>query len=152
MAYLTLATYKNLTVLASVYLDEVEVAHPGWILEQLTYWSAVIDARLRKRYAAPFTAPNIPVAVTGWLARLVDIRVLLKRGVDATDAQFTEVSRSATDAMAEMKEAADSVEGLYDLPLASGATAIRAQRPRHYSEASPYKWSREQRCRAWEDD
>lgn len=136
MAYLDDDTYLDLTILPAEYIAEVDV---GWLNAQLAYWSAAIDARLRKRYAAPFAEPY-PIVVTGWLARLVDVRVLLKRGVDATDAQFVDVSQSAKDALTEIKEAADAKDGLYDLPLRADTTAtgIVAPTPGFYSELSPY--------------
>jgi hypothetical protein len=152
LAYLTTSTYLNFTVLPAEYHAEVEARYPGWIAEQIGIWGEVIDSRLRKRYAVPFAAP-IPVAVQMWLARLLDVRLLLKRGVDPTDAQFVELNRSATDVMAELKEAADSNTGLYDLPLtAQGGTAILRQQPLGFSNAGPYAGFRSQRDRSYSDE
>jgi hypothetical protein len=143
----TIAVYKDLTVLPSEYLDDVETRYAGWIDSQLTFWSGVIDSRLRKRYTVPFVDP-VPAAVQLWLARLVDVRVQLKRGVDATDGEYQDVSKSASDAMSELKEAADSNTGLYDLPLASGESLIVRATPMSSSQADPYQWSRIQRSRS----
>lgn len=150
MAYLdlssTLDAYTDLSVLPAEYAAEVEARYEGWLAAQAAYWSAVIDSRLAKRYDTPFTAPY-PVAVTGWLARLLDVRVLLKRGVDATDAQFATVAASGEAVLVELKEAADAVNGLFDLPLRSDTTASGVVRPRvqSYSEQSPYTGARVQR-------
>ncbi len=101
----------------------------------------------------PFGSPY-PVAVQGWLARLVTLRVYYKRGIDPTDAQWDAVRQDATDAMSELKEAADSHEGLFELPLKANddTTAITRGDPLAYTEASPYKWADEQRDTARDED
>ncbi len=139
--YLTFDDFKALSLMPSEDLDAVEQASPGWIAAQLEYWSAQIDSRLRKRYAAPFSSPY-PIAVRGWLARIVTIRCYLRRGVDPSDLQFAEIKADADTAVAEIKEASDSVTGLFDLPLREDTTSTGATKggPFVYSEASPYAW------------
>ncbi len=142
MAYLDKAAFAILTVMPAESVDAIEVVAPGWIDAQLEYWSKQIDSRLSKRYATPFAAPY-PEAVTGWLARIVTVRCFLKRGVDPSDMQFDEYKADAAAAMEEIKEAADSNEGLFDLPLRADTTASGISRggPFGYSEASPYVWT-----------
>lgn len=142
MAYLTENEFLALTTMPSSTVDSLAVVSPGWIAQQLSYWSAQIDARLRKRYAAPFASPY-PLAVQGWLARIVTVRCYLKNGVDPNDLQFAEIKADADAALAEIKEAADSNEGLFDLPLRADTTATGVSRggPFGYSEASPYVWT-----------
>ena len=142
--YLDLDGFKELTVLPALFVDEVETAQSGWVDAQLDYWSRWIDSRLRKRYASPFAAhdatPPTPLAVQGWLARLVSLRLMLRRGVDSSDLQFEVIHADYLEAKAEIQEAADAVEGLFDLPLRvdEDATAIARQETRSYSEQSPY--------------
>lgn len=145
MAYLTVDQFKNLSVMPAEYIDALEQVAPGWVQSQLEYWSAWINSRLRKRYDAPFAEPY-PEAVTGWLARIVTVRCWLRRGVDPQDEQFREVKDDATAAQAEIQEAADAVEGLFDLPLRANTTASGISKgfPRGYSEQSPYVWTDEQ--------
>jgi len=52
-------------------------------------------------------------------------------------------------AVAELKEAADSKDGLFDLPLRADTTATGVSKggPRGYSEASPYTNLDRQRAR-----
>jgi hypothetical protein len=149
MPYLDLTTYRARTIAPPLYLDEVEAQHPGWLLEQLTFWSSWIDSRLKKRYAAPFAAPpNTPPTVLGWLARIVDAELYLKRGYDPNDKQSARVDTRADTARAEIQEAADSEKGLFELPLRAdepAATAITRGGPLGYTEQSPYTWSDVQR-------
>lgn len=153
MAYLTTSEFKTRSLIPSGYVDDIEAVDDGWTLIQLEEASAWIDSRLRKRYAAPFTSPY-PVAVLSWLTKLVTVRCYLKRGVEATDEQFVSIQQDAMDAKAEIKEAADSNVGLFDLPLRSDTTATGIDRsgPWSYSEQSPYVgFSRQARTGRTED-
>ena len=153
MAYLTTSEFKTRSLIPSGYVDDIESVDSGWTLIQLEEASAWIDSRLRKRYAAPFTSP-CPVAVLSWLTKLVTVRCYLKRGVEATDEQFVSIQQDAMDAKAEIKEAADSNVGLFDLPLRSDTTATGIDRsgPFSYSEQSPYVgFSRQARTGRTED-
>lgn len=149
MAYLTPTTYADLTIAPPEYIPQVEAMAPRWLAAQLEYWSSWIDARLRKRYAAPFAAaPNTPPAVTGWLARIVDCELYLKRGIDPDDKQVDDVKERVAEAKAEVKEAADSTTGLFELPLRAAEPAVSGVSrggPLMYSEVSPYTWSAVQR-------
>jgi hypothetical protein len=112
-----------------------------------------MDARLRKRYAVPFASP-VPPAVQGWLTDIVGLNVLLRRGTDPSDAQFQEFKAKHDTAMAEVREAADSVEGLFDLPLRDDtpATGITKRPPRGYSETSPYVFTDRMRRTGRDED
>lgn len=136
MAYLDITGYTNLSVLPASYIAAVS---PDKLTAQLDYWSAIIDARLTKRYTTPFATP-VSHVVRGWLARLMDPVIHRIAGVDATDAQYSDTVESAREAMAEIKEAADAKDGLYDLPLRSDTTATGITRvpTLAYSELSPY--------------
>jgi hypothetical protein len=150
--YLDLAGLKARTLAPASYVDEIEAAESGWIDEQLEIWSRWIDAQLRKRYVTPFTN-TIPDAILVWLAAIMDPKIYLKRGVDAGDQQFTEIVNLANKAIAEIHEAADAKDGLFDLPLHEGATAdgISKGAPLGYTEHSPYTWSPLQRDDADDD-
>ena len=148
--YLDFAGFKSLTVIPSKFVDEVEAVSPGWVDTQLDYWSRWIDSRLRKRYASPFAAfgdaPPTPLAVQGWLVRIVTIRVWIKRGIDPNDLQYDTVNQDSIDAKTEIAEAADSNVGLFDLPLRvdQDGSAINRANPKSHTEASPYVWTDEQ--------
>lgn len=146
MAYLDKDAFAERTIMPSEYVDAIETVSAGWIDLQLEEWSAWIDSRLRKRYAVPFQAPY-PAAVTAWLTRLVTVRCYLKRGVEATDEQYITIEQDAKEARAEVLEAADSMAGLFDLPLRSNTTATGIDRsgPFAYTEQSPYVWATQQR-------
>ena len=121
-------------------LEQIEANAPGWIDGQLSAESAMIDARLRKRYIVPFDLPA-PQAVQLWLVHVVTMSCALRRGIDATDEQFQEIKARADAAKADILEAANSSTGLFDLPLATGKTAISSPTPLGKSDASPYVWT-----------
>jgi hypothetical protein len=139
VSYLDLAEYKKYSVLPAVDIDLVESIQTGWVDRKLRAISYAVDARLRKRYAVPFEAPY-PDIVCDWVARIMDPVLLKKRGVDANDEQFLSIDADAVSAKDEIKEAADSSEGLFDLPVVdtADASAISKGEPFGYSEASPY--------------
>jgi hypothetical protein len=139
-AYLTVSQFKLLTLMPGAFVDAVEAVSPGFTDAQLNIFSAWLDARLAKRYGPiPWTLPA-PTMVQAWLARIVTPRVWHKRGVDPTDQQFQQIVADDVDARAEVKEAADSDVGLFDLPLlpTGGVSGVTQGFPRSYSEASPY--------------
>jgi len=140
--YLNLDSFKLITLVPADFIDEIEGRTPGWIDQRLIVHSAYLDSRLAKRYDAPFQAPY-PVAVTEWVSKLAAVDCWLRRGVSATDEQFIEFKDQAATAITEIKEAADSEVGLFDLPTRSNADASGVTRgfPRGYSEQSPYVWT-----------
>lgn len=155
LPYLTVQGFKDLAIIPSQYVDDIEVEQPGWTLKQLGYWSAVIDGRLRKRYAVPFDNDSPPVAIAGWLARIVTLEAYLRRGINATDEQVATIKERATDAHAEIKEAANSETGLFELPLrADSPTGQGVSRggPMAYTEASAYRWTTVQQAAAGLED
>jgi hypothetical protein len=145
VSYLDLDGFESLTTMPGEFVEAIELASPGWIEGQLAYWTRWMDSRLSKRYAAPFATPY-PDAVQGWLARIVTVRCFLKRGIDPNDAQFLEYKSDAEMATEEIKEAANSDTGLFDLPLRADTTVTGISKggPYVYSESSPYVWTDEQ--------
>jgi hypothetical protein len=151
-AYLTTDEFKLLTTAPGDYVTDVESAQAGWLGAQLSAHSARINAQLRKRYSTPFADP-VPEQVTLWLAQIVTESLMLRRGVDAQDEQFQSIVEMAARAREEIKEAANSQDGLWDLPLnETSVSLITRGGPLGYSEASPYVWSTVQAERATSED
>jgi len=145
VAYLDLTEFKLVSVVPASFIDEVELRTPGWVDRRLLMASSFIDARLCKRYDAPFKLPY-PLAVVEWCQRIVSVDVWLRRGVSATDQEFQEYKLQAVQAFADIREAADSAEGLFELPLRADTDdgAVARGFPRVHSEYSPYVWADEQ--------
>lgn len=152
-AYLTLVEFKARTAMPASFIDVLETQQPGFVAQQLELESARLDARLRKRYAAPFASP-VPIVVLAWLTDIVTLRCWIRRGFSPTDEEAAVYVSNATTSANEVKEAADSVEGLFDLPLRQDLTAsgIAKGGPRSYSEQSPYVWRQQQRCTGRNED
>lgn len=145
--YLTVVEYRLLTLLPVNVIDEVEARTAGWLDAQLRIVSSRFDARLTKRYAAPFVATPYPTVITEWLAHIVDWRAYLKRGVNSLDTEAAEYKQQHDTALTELQEAANSETGLFELPLRQdvpGASGVSKGGPQGYSEASPYVWMDEQ--------
>jgi len=142
-SYLTPAQFTLRTVAPATAVTEVESAATGWLQAQLDTFSALVDSRLAKRYVTPFADPP-PEVVLNWLTRIVTVQLYLKRGFDPNDAQSAAVVADRDLVYAELKEAADAVHGLFELPLRSdlpGSTGISKGRPMSRSDADPYSWT-----------
>jgi hypothetical protein len=138
MPYLTVAEFKERTIMPEEDVDELEVRRPGFLSKRLAARTGEVHARLGKRYAWPFATPA-PEIVLLWLTQLVTVDAYNARGINP-QGQALDDERKAKD---EIKEAADSVTGLFELPLREdkpGTSAVEKGGPFVYSEASPYEW------------
>lgn len=143
--YLTLSDFKQISVVPAQFIDEIELRTPGWVEQRIRMISAYIDTRLSKRYATPFQDP-CPFAVRDWIAKIVSMDCWLRRGVEPTDTEISEYKAQQQQAYDELKEAANSDTGLFDLPLRSDVdgTGISRGAPLATSQQSPYAWTTEQ--------
>lgn len=155
MGYLTtLDEFKARSTMPPEYVDEIEERSPGFVMAAIESVSSLdINARLRKRYEVPFALPY-PEAVKTWCARIVTMQCWKRRGYDPTDQSMQDAVKDRDEAKAEIKEAADSNEGLFDLPLRNDTTAtgISKGAPFGYSEQSPYVWADAQVDTARDED
>lgn len=129
----------------------LDVAEAGFIKTRIAVRTSEMHSRVGKRYARPFAAP-VPEIVLGWIGMLVTPDMYRKRGCNPQDATLELLEKDAELARAQMKEAADAVDGLFDLPLVEGrdSTAISKGAPQACSDASPYAWMDQQAERARE--
>lgn len=143
MAYLTTAELKTLSTMPASDFEAVVARHAAFVEETLDVLSSEIDTVLRKRYAVPFVAPNVPKIVRRWLADMATAELYLKRGADPTNTQLERHFAAADRAREQMQASADSENGRYDLPTtnAGDTSAISKGGPYGYSEASPYDWT-----------
>lgn len=89
-------------------------------------------------YAA---ASPVPEIVLGWLTTLVTDDLYRKRGRDPQDPAMVDLRDDVTRTLGEIKEAADSKDGLFDLPVSEDLdSAVTTGGPLGYSETSPYVW------------
>lgn len=147
-SYLDFTGFKERTIAPASLVDGVHlpvgplrVAWVTFVERQLVTETSRINARLRKRYAVPFGDPA-PEIVCDWLTARVTPKLYMRRGWDSSDEQADDVKAAAAVALEEMKEAADSETGLYDLPPlnTSTETGVNQGGPFVYSEATPYEW------------
>lgn len=89
-------------------------------------------------YSAPTPAPEIAL---GWLVAMLDVDVWTRRGTNYSDPAIVEAVAQRTEALGEIKEAADSKDGLFELPLndqVQGGAAVIRSAPVAYTETSPF--------------
>jgi hypothetical protein len=144
--FLEFDEFKQATVMPPSDVALVEQLRPNYIATRLTWWSATIMARLRKRYPKGFVSPY-PHALKNWILAIVTVEAYEARGWNPSDAQSKDILDAATNAHAEVKEAADGVAGLFDLPISAtdDTTAITAPAPLAYTETDPFTWMDVQR-------
>ncbi|AUX25149.1 uncharacterized protein SOCEGT47_056930 [Sorangium cellulosum] len=142
--YVTIEDVRDLGTLPEEDIDQLEAQYPGITLRLATKISGQFDARLIKRYAAPFQEPY-PDSLVDNVARVVAYRLTLKRGFNPSSEQDQLIKEEKDEALAWLKEAADSEKGLIELPrrqeTPGGSSAIDKGGPFGYSEANPYLWT-----------
>ncbi len=138
--------FKARTVMPSVEVDAIESDSTGWIASRIAVAESWINSKLRKRYDVPFEAPA-PEVFFGWVVAMVTPEAYRRRGWDPSEAQAAQIEQDRKDARDQVQEAADSSEGLWDLPLRAdtSTSGITKGGPYGYSEQSPYAWSDRQR-------
>ena len=145
--YCTITQLKMLGSMPAEDIDALNAMYPGVVDANIVSVSGQMDARLSKRYAAPFGTPY-PDALVSVCARLTAYRLWLKRGFNPNGATDQAIQQDAKDADEWLKEAANSKDGLIDLPAKQEATlssAVSVGGPMGYSETSPYVWMDRQR-------
>lgn len=143
-AWLTLAQFKARSVMPAEDVDRLETQYAGFVAQQLASYQAWIEGRLRKRYAIPFDAASPPETARAWLTALVTVAAYQRRGWNPASAENELIIQAAATAREEIKEAADSDVGLFDLPRredAAEGSGVERGGPFGYSEASPYVWT-----------
>ncbi len=154
-APLTPTTFKARTIMPGADVDQLETVEAGWLAQTLTDTWDWILARLGKRYNRAAIDGSPPPIAVRWLAVIVTRLAYAKRGFNPTSEEDKEsIIGAAVEAKAEIKEAADSKEGLFELPLASApnASAVSRGGPLGYSEQSPYVWQDAQVAAARNED
>lgn len=154
LPYLTLETFRARSLMSVVEIDYVETDSPGFIDTRITVATSYIHGRLRKRYGAtlPFGDP-VPEILREWIVKLVTYECIRKRGINPSDPTAEAYKADAERALAELKEAADSKDGLFDLPSPEdGDSNVSTGGPLGYSETSPYVWAQKQRNSGVQED
>lgn len=155
MAYLEASDFKARTLMPAGDVDAITAQDSEYLPNRLEMRSRWIDSRLAKRYAAPFDEADPPTAVVLWLVDLVTLDMFMRRGFNPESAQDKLIVDAAEQAKADIKEAADSKDGLFELPLKQSdpaACGVSKGGPLGQSQASPWTWTDVQADAAHDED
>ncbi len=101
-------------------------------------------------YAA---ATPVPEILLKWVNALVTLACYRRRGFNPQDPSGELVVRAAIEAKKEVQEAADSKDGLFDLPASEDLdSAVTTGGPLGRSDGSPYAWQDRQAARGGRQD
>lgn len=90
-------------------------------------------------YAA---ATPVPEVVLGWLTDFVSFDAMCRRFRTSQDPALVSFKERFDQSKAEVQEAADGKDGLFDLPVSEDKdSAVTTAAPLGYSETSPYVWT-----------
>jgi hypothetical protein len=133
--------FRSRSIMPERDVDDLWRRRRGLLEALLQGALADITARLRKRYATPFD-PR-PDVVVNWQIKIVTPEAYRARGYNPQDPTMEQAEKDRDRSYEQIKEAADSVDGLYDLPLKEDVdvSGITKGGPLGYSEASPYAWT-----------
>jgi len=141
---LTKTEWIKRTIMPPEDVATIEAAFPDFLQSRLNGAWSWIAARLAKRYDVAAMAASPPEIVLLWITNLVTLDAYAKRGFNpSSEMDQVSIVKPADDAKAEVKEAADSQAGLFDLPLLEskvGTSGVTLGGPLGYSETSPYAW------------
>lgn len=143
---LTLAGWTARTIMPIDDVTDLQAHEPGFLQKRLDGGWSWIMARLAKRYDVNAMAASPPEIVLIWLTNLVTFDAYSKRGFNpSSESDRAAILDAYTEAKAEVKEASDSQNGLFDLPLLASnnpsTSGVSRAGPLGYSETSPYVWA-----------
>jgi hypothetical protein len=139
--FVDLAYVKLVGSMPPADVDAVDSLYPGTFDAIAVAVSSMFEARLSKRYATPFEAPY-PESLRWAVAHVVAAELWAKRGYNPSGADEI-IQRRKQEALDWLKEAADSKDGLLELPKRAdtiGASGVTKGGPIATSQASPYEW------------
>jgi hypothetical protein len=149
--------FRTRTIMPEQDVDQLWSERPGYLEAAVAGALSDITARLRKRYRTPFTAVGggnpRPEIVVVWQTKIVTPEAYRARGYNPQDPTMEWSEKDRDRAYEQIKEAADSELGLYDIPLLDtvDTSGVVKGGPLGSSQASPYDWIDEQaealRCR-----
>lgn len=156
-AYVDLDFVKAVGSMPAADIDILETAFPGTFDAIAGTVTRMFDAKLTKRYSTPFGLDSlgafdidrVPDVIKLNVCDVVIYYLWRKRGFNPGSAQDEDAIIGARDrAITWLQEAADSQNGLIELPLRDTGVdqnAVVKAAPLSYTETSPFVWADRQR-------
>ncbi len=136
----------------SSVLTEFATANPGRLEAMAVAISRLMDSYLFKRYATPFADP-VPEVVKFHGTQIMSHQLRIIIGFDPGSAQDEQIVKARDAAFAWLEQAANSRDGLVELPLREPAagkgdtSGVSRRRARAFSYTKPMDWHRGQKDR-----
>lgn len=133
-------------------LTDFETSNPGRLAAMTVAISRLMDSYLFKRYATPFADP-VPEVVKFHGTQIMSHQLRVIIGFDPGSAQDDQIVKARDAAFAWLEQAANSRDGLVELPLRepdpgkADATGVSRHKARAFSYRSAIDWHREQKGR-----
>lgn len=151
----SVAQFMVRTIMPQDDVTQLESSEPGFVQACLDDNWDLITSRLRKRYDVAKMQADPPRVALKWLVKLTTRDCYDKRGNNPSSLSDEKAIYGAAErAELDLKEAADSQTGLYDLPLlaSSSSSGVTKGGPLGYTETSPYVWTSRQACQGRRED
>lgn len=136
----------------SAVLVEFNANNPNRLAAMAVAISRLMDSYLFKRYATPFADP-VPEVVKFHGAQIMSHQLRVIIGFDPGSAQDEQIVKARDAAFAWLEQAANSRDGLVELPLRepaagkSDASGVVRRRARAFSYSTAMDWHRGQKDR-----
>lgn len=151
-AYFDVEYLRTMGSVPGAVLAEFEEANPGRLAKMIEAISRLMDSYLFKRYATPFAEP-VPEAVKFHGTQILSHQLRITIGFDPGSRQDEEIVNARVAAFAWLEAAANSRDGLVELPKREpvpgnpDAPGVARRKARAFSYLSPIDWHRAQKAR-----
>ena len=157
---LTESEFRQLSLIPREWVDDIAAKYPPeagqktWLLQQLELQASEVLAQLDTRYNTSRLASPYPMIIKKWISALVAADLVLLLWFQSNSSDVERYESRAQLARDQIKDAVNSKEGMWQLPLKEGDSTSKAQRSavRYSSTTSPFLDMRVQRDRGKQED
>lgn len=139
MGYISIDEFSKLTELSNLHVQTIIKNHREYLENHIEIATAMINARLLKRYKPPFKRASEQLKQC--TAVIVSMRVLNKLRIDSSETDYADgIRESYNEVMKLLEEVANGVTGLLELSEEKDGSVSAVSKPNRpfYAEQSPW--------------